>query len=94
MTLIRPTQIHYTELPRSQPGREWVEWETYRREVGRLLAEGLEGKSVLIKNETIIGIYDSMDEARDEGYRRYLLNGFLIHQIKTWEKVHSGRNHC
>ncbi len=94
MTIRRPTKIHYTELPPSQPGDQDKHWETYRREVGRLIAEGHEGKSVLIKNETIIGIYDTMDKARVEGYRRYLNEGFLIHKIQTWERVYCTRNHC
>ncbi len=67
-------------------------WETYSHEVGRLIAEGHEGKFVLIKNETIIGIYDNDDEASDEGRRRYLMQGYLVHQIQTWERVYRTRN--
>ena len=38
----RPT-IHYTELPEDTPDSPlYQEWNTYRREVGRLLAEGHE----------------------------------------------------
>jgi hypothetical protein len=85
--------IHYTELPPSQRGQPGdPEWETYRREVGRLLAEGNEGKYILIKEETIIGIYDTRDEAMDEGRRRYLLSGYLVHQIQTWERLVYVRN--
>jgi hypothetical protein len=88
-----PTSIHYTELPPSTGGQPLdAEWETYRREVGRLLAEGNEGKHVLIKGETIIGIYDTDDEAMDEGRRRYLLQGYLVHQIQTWERLYRTRN--
>jgi hypothetical protein len=33
--------VHYTELPAAQPNSQlYQEWECYRREVGRLLAEG------------------------------------------------------
>src|SRR5207247_2194922 len=50
--------IPYTELPPAQPGNPLAtEWELFRREVGRLLAEGHEGKTVLIKDDNIIGIY-------------------------------------
>jgi hypothetical protein len=89
----RATQIHYTELPPSPPGTERLEWETYRREVGRLLAEGHEGKHVLIKHDAIIGIYDTDDEAMTEGYQRYSNEGFLVHQIQTWERVYRTRNY-
>src|SRR5438105_1492409 len=40
--------IHYTQLPESPPGSPMAgEWDLYRREVGRLLAEGNEGKWIL-----------------------------------------------
>jgi hypothetical protein len=42
--------IHYTELPEdTSEGPIAREWNFYRREVGRLLAEGHEGRWVLIK---------------------------------------------
>ena len=42
-TVKRPT-IHYTQLAEARPGDDfYLEWNTYRREVGRLLAEGHEG---------------------------------------------------
>ena len=64
-----------------------MEWEFYRREVGRLLAEGHEGKHVLIKGEEIIGLFATHREAMDEGLKRYLLTGFLVHQIQEWEPI-------
>src|SRR5207247_2141193 len=59
-----PTKgVHYTELPEAKPGQALAEeWNTYRREVGRWLAEGLEGRHVLIKGEEILGIYDTSEE--------------------------------
>jgi hypothetical protein len=40
--------IHYSQLPPAEPGSRIArEWETYRREVGRLLAEGHEGRFLL-----------------------------------------------
>ena len=37
--------IHWSELPPAEPGSPCAaEWETFRRELGRLLAEGHEGK--------------------------------------------------
>ena len=45
-----PPTIHYTELPAAQPDSQlYHEWNFYRREAGRLLAEGHEGHWVLIK---------------------------------------------
>ena len=81
-------RIHYTELGDADPKSQlYLEWSCYKREVGRLLAEGNEGRFVLIKGGEIIGIFDTDDEASTEGYNRYLLTGFLIQQIRTWEPV-------
>jgi len=83
-----PKGVHYTHLPQAKPGDVLSqEWDTYRREVGRWLAEGQEGRYVLIKGTEIVGIYDSWDEAREEGLRRYLLEPMLIKQILTWEPI-------
>ena len=44
----RPTTISCTELPAAQPGDVLSqEWDAYRREVGRLLAEGREHQFAL-----------------------------------------------
>jgi hypothetical protein len=86
----RPT-IHHTALPEARPGDAlYREWNTYRREVGRLLAEGHEGKFVLIKGEEIVGIWDSLGEANDVALRRYLLQPVLIHQVLVWEPLLRG----
>src|SRR5262249_17144730 len=82
--------IHYTELPEAQPDSPFrAGWEFYRREVGHWLAEGLEGKWVLIKGEEVIGIYDTRDEAREEACKRYLIprQPCLIRQILTRERM-------
>jgi hypothetical protein len=83
--------VHYTELPPSRPGEVDVEWETYRREAGRLLAEGHEGRYVLIKGEDILGIYETRNQALDVGYARFPGQGFFVHQIQTRERVYRTR---
>jgi hypothetical protein len=81
--------IHYTELPDPSPSDVLAtEWNTYRREVARLLAEGNEGRHVLIKDDQIIGIWGTHLEALDGGYRRYLGQPILVHQIQTRERVY------
>ena len=80
--------ISYRDLPPAQPGSQLaVEWDFYRREVGRLLEEGHEGRHVLIKGEEIIGIYCTHVEAVSQGYRRFHGQGFLVHEIQAEEKV-------
>lgn len=83
-----PPTLHYTELPPARPGDTLAEeWETYRREVGRLLAEGNEGRHVLIKGGEIIGIWDSQKEAFAAADRLFPLQPSLVHQIQERERI-------
>jgi hypothetical protein len=83
-----PHTIHHNELGPSPAGSPISqEWDFYRREAARLLAEGHEGKWVLIKGEEVLGFFDTRRQASDEGHKRFLLQGFLVHQIKTREPV-------
>jgi hypothetical protein len=80
--------IHYTELPDVPPDDVYFdEWNTFRRELPRLLAEGNEGKFVLLKGKKIIGIYDTWEAGRSAGLEKYLLQGFLVQPIRTWEPL-------
>ena len=60
----RRTSVHYTELTEDHsndpaaPG-----WNVYVREVGRLIAEGNEGKWVVIAEGRLIGVYETKQEA-------------------------------
>lgn len=86
----RPT-IHYTELPENTSNRPIAkEWNFYRREVGRLLAEGHEGKWVLIKGEEIVGIWDTEEEADRVRLQKFLMQDVLIHQVLSREPVLHG----
>jgi hypothetical protein len=81
-----PKGIHYTELPESKPGDTLAsEWNTYYREVGRLLAESHEGKFVLIKGEEIIGLFPCWDGAWEVGLKRFGRTSFFVHEIRTEE---------
>src|SRR5262249_49639014 len=87
----QPRTISYTELPADTSQRPCAtEWNFYRREVGRLLAEGHEGKWLLIKGEQIIGIWDSQDEAEAMALERYLMQHVLVRQILSQEPVLRG----
>jgi hypothetical protein len=86
----RPT-VHHTELPEARPGDMLsLEWNTYRREVARLLAEGHDGKFVLIKGEEIVGLWNTIEEAKEVALQRYLLQPVLIHQVLRREPVLRG----
>jgi WD40 repeat protein len=83
-----PPSLSYTELPGAQPGsRLCQEWNYYRREVARLLAEGKEGRFVLIKGQDILGIWDTRQEAKTAALARCLMQPCLIHQIRSREPL-------
>lgn len=87
-----PRTIHYTELPPAPRGnvRE-VEWETFRRELPRLLAEGHEGKWVLIRGEELVARFDDWHTAHEEGHRRYGPTGFLTPRVSVEQPVRNCR---
>lgn len=86
----RPT-IHYTQLPEdTSGGRGSQEWNHYRRDVGRLLAEGHEGRWVLIKGAELIGIWDTEEEADRVRVQRFLMQDVLIHQVLRREPILRG----
>jgi hypothetical protein len=81
-----PRGVHYTELPEAKPGQPLAEeWNTYRREVGRLLAEGQDGRHVLIKGSDILGIFDTFDAAYEAGVGRFPQGPFFVHPIRAEE---------
>jgi hypothetical protein len=89
------TTIHFSELPAAAPDSPlFREWNTYRHEVARLLAEGNAGRHILIKDGQIVGIWGTHDEAMCAGYDRFLGQSFLVHQIQERERVlRCGSNH-
>ncbi len=82
--------VHYTELLPSRPGSILaVEWDLYLREVGRLLAEGNEGKHILIKGDQIIGLFDTHLDALGAANQCFWGQPVLIHQVQTRERVYN-----
>jgi hypothetical protein len=80
--------IPWTEIPEdTSDGPLSTEWNFYRREVGRLLAEGHEGRWLLIKGEEIIGIWATREEAFAEQTARYPRVPSLVRQILAAEPL-------
>jgi hypothetical protein len=83
-----PRSIHYTDLPPGNPESPLcAEWETYRREVGRLLTEGKQNQFVLIKDQELVGLYATEEEALAGGYRLFPGQAFLVHQVREREPL-------
>jgi hypothetical protein len=89
--LCRPTEppgIHYTQLPDCPPDSPNApEWNYYRRIIGQLLVEGHEGKWLLIKDEEIVGIWNTESEADVVRVQRFLRQPVLMKQILVREPI-------
>jgi hypothetical protein len=83
-----PPTLHHTALPEASVDSPLHEaWNTYRREVGRLLAEGHEGRWALIADREIIGVWDMLEEANRVAAERFPARPVLIKQVLTWESI-------
>jgi len=58
---------------------------TYHRNLRELLAD--EGKFVVIHGDEVAGMRDTVDDALQLGYDRFLSEQFLVRQISQHEKV-------
>jgi hypothetical protein len=63
-----------------------TEIETYNREKDRLVAESA-GKFALVHGNDVVGVWDTYEDALKEGYERFLLEPFLVKQIRGIEQV-------
>ncbi|MHB8779811.1 MAG: hypothetical protein ACYC55_00295 [Candidatus Geothermincolia bacterium] len=53
------------------------------------LAQAYDGKFVVIKGETILGVYDSQDEAINETTKTEALGTFLVQKVSTGEESYT-----
>ena len=61
LPLKEPPPTHYTELPDLPTDNpSYRPWNTYRRLVGQLLADGMKGIVIVIKGDSILGYYPSL----------------------------------
>jgi hypothetical protein len=77
LDLRTPATIHRTQLPEvPSDSPTYREYQTFRRELPRLLAAGREGEWALIKGDEIVGLFATLDEGQRAGLERYLLKPF------------------
>jgi hypothetical protein len=80
--------IHYLALEDLPPDHPLAtEWATYKREAGRLLAEGHQGKYALVKGNQVVSLWDTWGDAVQAGFERFGLGGFMVHQVQYWERI-------
>lgn len=80
--------IPFTELPEAK--HDYVfdrEWNLYRREVGRWLAEGKEQRWVVIVNDEIIGFWQTQEEANRACLERFPGRSMFMKQILAREPI-------
>jgi hypothetical protein len=88
LVAIEPPTLHYTALPEATADSPlYHEWNTYRREVTRLMAEGHEGRWTLIAARDIIGLWDTQEEANWVAAQRFPGRAVLIKQILRFEPM-------
>jgi hypothetical protein len=87
--------IHHSELPEVLPNSPLAtEWNYYRGIVGRLLAEGQEGKWLLIKERELVGIWSTQAEANAVRSQHGGAESMLMKQILDREPMlRIGYNH-
>ena len=74
------------ELPPDDP--QALDWNTYKREAARLIAEGHEGRYVLIRQGVICGVWDKQSEAINAGYDKFGIVPFMAHRISAIEPLY------
>ena len=79
--LARVRLLPHAELPEWWPGVPTEEWRTFRREVGRLLAEGHAGRWALRKGDEVVGLFDEATEAKRAGFARFGFSGYHVQQV-------------
>ncbi|MBO0696766.1 MAG: hypothetical protein J2P46_00090 [Zavarzinella sp.] len=56
---------------------------TYYRELPRLIAEGQEGRYALIRDDELLSVWDTLDEAATAGHDKFGLDRFMTQKIRS-----------
>jgi hypothetical protein len=65
-----------------------IELATYKAKLAELIADGSEGKFVLIKGGDFVDVFGTYEDAIKEGYSKFGLEPFLVRQVQSVEHVH------
>lgn len=85
MNAAMPGKIHYTELPDGRPGSALqAEWEVFRRELPRLLAEGHEGQYAVVSAREVVGLWDSLLAAEEAARTTNPGRPGLVQRVSEW----------
>lgn len=56
---------------------------TYYRELPRLIADGHEGRYALIRDEELVSVWDTLDDAMQAGHERFGFQRFMTQKIRS-----------
>jgi len=68
------------DIPEGEPYSR--EWQAFKREVARLMAEGQQGGFAVFQGESLVGVWDSLFLADQAGRRQCGGKPFLIQEIQ------------
>jgi hypothetical protein len=82
---------YHAQLPRPQDVPDLpegdalaAEWRAYKREVGRLLAEGQVGRFALVRGDAVVSLWDTRNDAIQAGSERFGHTPFLVQEIQPF----------
>src|SRR5437763_102247 len=80
--------VSYTDVPPFPPDAPFArEWNALREAMPRLLADGHEGHSAIVRGDSIIGVYEDRTEALTEALRRFPDGQYLVPYIESRIRV-------
>jgi hypothetical protein len=89
------TSVHFSELKENRSSDPTAEgWNVYVREVARLIAEGNEGKWVVIAEGRLIGVYDTKGEGYDAIDEGKFTWPSILKQIRVHEQLRPAPIRC
>jgi len=56
---------------------------TYFRELPQLIADGHEGRYALIRDEDLLSVWDTLDDALQAGHERFGFERFMTQKIRS-----------
>lgn len=67
------------------------EWQTFKREVYRLLCAGNKGRFALIKGNQVVSVWDTQSDAIQAGRERFDQQPFFVQEVQLYVKpIRSG----
>jgi hypothetical protein len=70
------------DVPDSEPLAR--EWKTFKREVGRLVAEGHAGRFAIVKGDQVVSVWDTPRDAEQGGRERFGQESFLVQEVQLF----------